>query len=60
MAVPVAVGEGTVKAGTAVALFTAPPGGFIASPDGQRFLVSTVTAEPAPITVLLNWTGLKK
>jgi hypothetical protein len=32
------------------------------SPDGQRFLMYTVTDEAAaPITVVLNWTaGLKK
>jgi hypothetical protein len=41
-----------------VPFFTAPPGTFIASPDGQRFLVSMVTVDPAPITVLLNWAGL--
>jgi hypothetical protein len=41
-------------------LFAAPPAGLIAaSPDSQRFLVSTVTEDPAPITVLLNWAGLR-
>ncbi|MFN0107121.1 MAG: protein kinase domain-containing protein [Bryobacteraceae bacterium] len=36
---------------------------YIASADGQRFLVNTQIAEPSPnpITVVLNWTaGLKK
>jgi hypothetical protein len=43
-----------------VTLFTAPTFGFVASRDGQRFLVSTVTADPAPITLLLNWAGLRR
>jgi serine/threonine protein kinase/Tol biopolymer transport system component len=60
MAVPIAVGGNNVKAGTPVPLFTGPPGGFLASDDGQRFLVSNVTAQAAPITVLLNWTGLRR
>jgi dipeptidyl aminopeptidase/acylaminoacyl peptidase len=60
MAVPITLSGSTVKAGAPVALFTAPAGGFFVSADGQRFLVSTITAEPAPITVLLNWTGLRK
>ena len=60
MAVPVAPNGPTLKAGTPVRLFSVSAGGFIASPDGQRFLVSTVTADAAPITVLLNWAGLKR
>jgi len=59
MALPIEVTGSTVKPGTPVKLFTAPPGGFVMSSDGQRFLVSTVTAEPAPITLLLNWAGLR-
>jgi Tol biopolymer transport system component len=60
MAVAIAFDGSTVKAGPPVALFTAPPGGFLASTDGQRFLVSNVTAEAAPITALLNWAGLQR
>jgi hypothetical protein len=60
MAVPVTAVGDTLTAGTPVALFTAPPGGFVVSPDGQRFLVSPVVEEQAPITVLLNWAGLQK
>jgi serine/threonine protein kinase len=60
MALPIAVEGAALKAGTPVALFTAPPGGFAASADGQRFLVSTVTADAAPITLLLNWGGLRR
>ncbi len=58
MAVAIAISGSALKAGAPVALFTAPAGsGFVASADGQRFLVSTVTTDPAPITVLLNWAG---
>ena len=60
MALPIAISGGNVKAGTPVTLFTAPASGFLASSDGQRFLVSTVIADSAPITLLLNWTGHKK
>jgi eukaryotic-like serine/threonine-protein kinase len=60
MAVPIAMTGTEVKAGTPAALFTGPAGGFLASPDGQRFLVSTITQEAAPITVLLNWAGLRR
>jgi eukaryotic-like serine/threonine-protein kinase len=60
MAAPIALAGNSIKAGTPVRLFTGPPGGFLASPDGQRFLVSTVTAEAAPITILMNWGGLAK
>jgi hypothetical protein len=32
------------------------------SPDGQRFLVNTLTEEPtsAPITLVVNWTAALK
>ena len=52
----------TVEAGTPVALFTTRPGSqYEASPDGQRFLINTLTEDAAPITVILNWApGLKK
>ena len=59
MALPLEVTGSTLRPGAPVGLFTAPPGGFVMSSDGQRFLVSTVTAEPAPITLLLNWAGLR-
>ena len=38
-------------------------GGDVPSRDGRRFLINTVSGDPAPtpITVVLNWTaGLKK
>lgn len=60
MAVPIAITGTEVKAGTPTALFTGPAGGFLAAPDGQRFLVSTITQEAAAITVLLNWAGLHR
>jgi Tol biopolymer transport system component len=60
MAVPIATIGSEVKAGPPVALFTGPPGGFLVSDDGQRFLVSNVTTDPAPITILLNWSGLRQ
>jgi len=54
-----------VEAGTPVPLFTTRAGGavqfpftqqYLVSPDGQRFLMNTVTEEAtSPITVLLNW-----
>ncbi len=59
MALPIEVSGSTIRPGAPVNLFAAPPGGFVMSSDGQRFLVSTVTAEPAPITLLLNWAGLR-
>lgn len=59
MALPIEVSGSTIRPGAPVNLFAAQPGGFLMSSDGQRFLVSTVTAEPAPITLLLNWAGLR-
>lgn len=56
MAVPIVVNGSTIKAGTAVTLFSMATGSeYTASPDGQRFLISQVTEQAAPITVLLNW-----
>ena len=53
---PVTLNGTKVEAGTPVALFSTPPGPeYAASPDGQRFLVNTITEEASPITVLLNW-----
>ena len=60
MAVPIAVTGTTLQAATPVPLFTAPTAAMVASLDGQRFLVSTVTEEDAPITLLLNWAGLRR
>jgi dipeptidyl aminopeptidase/acylaminoacyl peptidase len=70
MAVPVefpANGQ-TVEPGRPVALFETHIGGavqgfnkqqYVVSPDGQRFLMNTVTdqASTSPITVLINWTA---
>jgi Tol biopolymer transport system component len=58
--------EQALEVGAAVALFTTRVVGgaqqpfaryqYSVSPDGQRFLVNTVTAEAsAPITLILNW-----
>ena len=35
---------------------------YAVAPDGQRFLINTVTGDPkpSPITVVLNWRGLLK
>lgn len=62
MAVAISTDGPVLKAGVPVPLFTLPPPSstFIESLDGKRFLVSTVTKEAAPITVLLNWTGTKR
>jgi Tol biopolymer transport system component len=52
------------EAGTPVPLFVTHIGGavqsplkhqYIVSPDGQRFLMSTVSEEATPITMILNW-----
>ncbi len=59
MAVPAASTGATIRLGVPANLFTAPPGGLVMSGDGQRFLVSKVTTEAAPITLLLNWAGLR-
>ncbi len=66
MAVPIQVANTqTIEAGSPVPLFATRVGGalpfpyaqkYLVSPDGQRFLMSTVSDEvPSPITVLLNW-----
>jgi hypothetical protein len=64
MAAPIRLASNaqTLEAGSPVPLF-APRGAFtgrpqyIVSPDGQRFLINTVTedASTAPITVIQNW-----
>jgi hypothetical protein len=56
MAVPVVPGAAGPEAGTPSALFTLPPtSGYEPSPDGQRFLVTSVVSEASPITIILNW-----
>jgi eukaryotic-like serine/threonine-protein kinase len=67
MAVPVTLSSNAygAEAGTPVPLFVTHIGGavqsplkhqYVVSPDGQRFLMSTVPEEAAaPITVILNW-----
>jgi hypothetical protein len=67
MAVPIQLASNaqTLDAGTPTPLFTTRVGGAVSapfkqqydvSPDGQRFLMNTVTDEAAaPITVILNW-----
>ena len=68
MAVPIQVASdtGAPEVGTPVTLFAPPLGAavqqadyrhqYMVSPDGQRFLVATVTeGATAPITVILNW-----
>ena len=68
MAVPIRFASNgqALEAGTPVPLFATRVGGavqyanrqqYMVSPDGQRFLMNTVTEEPSasPITVILNW-----
>lgn len=66
MAVPVrlAADARTVEAGTPVPLFRTRMGAwqatspeYVVSPDGQSFLIHTLTEETSnpPITVILNW-----
>jgi Tol biopolymer transport system component len=65
MAVPIALGGNQPEIGAPVALFTTRLGGavqgiakqqYVVSANGQRFLINTVTNEPAsPISVILNW-----
>jgi len=68
MAVPIQLSANaqTVKAGTPIPLFRTQVNGalqsngsiqYVASPDGQRFLMNTVITEATtmPITLILNW-----
>ena len=68
MAVPIQLASNgqAVEAGAPVPLFVTRIGGavgpnvtrqqYMVSPDGQRFLMNTVTEEAtSPITVILNW-----
>jgi Tol biopolymer transport system component len=45
----------TLKAGNPVSLFSLQTPVYTPSPDGQKFLVTLITAPAAPITILLNW-----
>jgi len=56
----------SVDVGTPVPLFVtqvtaAPPNGsarqYMVSPDGQRFLIDTLTELSIPVRVILNWGG---
>ena len=62
MAVP--LDGGSVAAGAPVALFTLPQVSlrcpYAASPDGQRFLINRIVSDPAPITVLFNWSPAQR
>ena len=67
MAAPISLASNgqAVEAGVPVPLFATRVGGavqgfnrqqYMVSPDGQRFLMNTVTEEAtSPITVILNW-----
>jgi dipeptidyl aminopeptidase/acylaminoacyl peptidase len=56
MAVPFVPGAAGPEAGNPSALFTLPPtSGYEPSPDGQRFLVTSVVSEASPISIILNW-----
>ena len=67
MAVPIRLASNgqTVEPGSPIPLFATRVGGalqtifrqqYMVSPDGQRFLMNTITEEAAsPITVILNW-----
>ena len=58
MVVSISTEGGVLKAGVPTLLFTLPRGStFIEPLNRERFLISTSTQEPAPITVLMNWTG---
>ncbi len=64
MAVPIRFPtDGQVQTGAPVPLFATRVGGavqvdrqkYVVSPDGQRFLLSTVDVSTSPIRVILNW-----
>jgi len=69
MSVPIQVASNgqTIEPGTAIPLFATHSGSVVSipfnqqydvSPDGQRFLMSTLRSDNAsPITVILNWQG---
>jgi hypothetical protein len=63
MSVPITMPGSDVEVGTPTVLFTAPATTadvFLPSPDGQRFLFSVVVEPPGPLTMLLNWRGLRR
>jgi eukaryotic-like serine/threonine-protein kinase len=65
MAVPITLQPNgpAIKPGTPVALFSVRSGSeYMAAPDGQRFLINMPLegTATAPITVILNWGGVKK
>ena len=61
MAVSIVQANSALEAGPPRALFTLPAGAsYEPSPDGQRFLVTTVVSEASPITLILNWRPLNK
>jgi eukaryotic-like serine/threonine-protein kinase len=56
MAVPVTISGSRLETGPPSALFTlSTTSSYEPSPDGQRFLVTSVVSEASPITVILNW-----
>ena len=56
MAVSIGQGRSGLEAGPPRALFRMPSDApYEPSPDGQRFLVTTVVSEASPITIILNW-----
>jgi dipeptidyl aminopeptidase/acylaminoacyl peptidase len=64
-AVTVSLSRSRIEAGTAQAVLDLSPAGagmsYAASADGQRFLVNTVEAPPAPtIAAVINWPGSRK
>jgi serine/threonine protein kinase len=60
MAVSIVQGSSGLEAGPPRALFTlSAAASYEPSPDGQRFLVTTVVSEASPITLILNWRPLK-
>ena len=65
MAVPVRLTGQSIESGSPAAQFATQVGGpfqtnsrqpYVASADGQRFLMNTIIEESgSPITILLNW-----
>ena len=58
IAVPVLRRGASLEFGAPRTLFTFPDGwtgGYEPTPDGQRFLITTATADASPISLILNW-----
>jgi Tol biopolymer transport system component len=56
MAAPVTLNGQKVDVGIPVSLFSVrPQSEYAALPDGQRFLINTITEDVANITLILNW-----